>query len=163
MCLGLCPTRGLENAQGLQPPVSGLLVRTLRLSRLLSQGPSVTLRCLQETLASISQGTAQHQGVEAKLSCGQCCLDAHGLERAGGRSMSEDPQPQACLASPDGPSLGLWSHPRILVHSAPRDSVSKSSHPTTSFLPLQIPVLLLWKILQSPDFTQTSFLFFIPL
>lgn len=54
--------------------------------------------------------------------------------------MSEDPQSQP--HPPNGPSLRLWSPLRRLVHSAPGDSVNISSHPGTSFLPLQLPILL---------------------
>lgn len=52
---------------------------------------TITLRCLQETSASVSQGPAQHQGVETEFRCRQCCLDAHGLNRAAGEARVRPP------------------------------------------------------------------------
>lgn len=111
-----------------------LLIRTLRPSRPLSQDPIITLRCLQETSASVSQGPAQHQGVETELRCGQCCLDAHGLDRAV-EAWVRPPSSQLSLPPPHELFLGWWSPGETLLCSYLGGTFCQSLLPPRYLLP----------------------------
>lgn len=93
------------------------------------------MRCLQETSASVSQGPAQHQGVETELRCGQCCLDAHGLDRAVGEAWMRPPSSQLCLPPPHKLSLGWWSPGETLLRSYLGGTFCQSLLPPRHLLP----------------------------